>query len=179
MKLDFSVLTQPSAEFGGLRGQRGQAVATRGLPSPHWSPVMTRNRNEQPSTFGDVGVCPCPSPLCPPALDSQESSIDAVVPGVPACPSNEGCLYCHQRKQPDVSTPRHVIRLLKWEPNRSPVKLTNWSTVTDSEKFAQTTLAQVVAHLDGRDWAAGNWPLTVLVERLAMVGISIELTEPN
>ena len=179
MKLDFSVLTQPSAEFRGLRGQRGQAVATRSLPSPHRSPVMTRNMDEQPVAFGCAHTCPLPSPPGPPALDSQKSSIDAVVPGVPTRPRNEGARYCHQRTQPDLSTQRRGIRLLKWEPKWSPVKLTNWLTVTDSEKFAQTTLAQVVAHLDGRNWAAGNWPLTVLIERLARVGVSIELTEPN
>ena len=179
MKLDFSVLTQTSAELRGLGGQRGQAVATRTLPSPDWSPVMTRNRDEQPVSLGGVDDCPRSSPLCTQALDSQQSSSDAVVPGVPARPPNDGAPYCHQREQPDLSTPRRSIRLLKWEPTWVPVKLNNWSTVTDCEKFARTTLVQVVAHLDGRNWAAGNWPMTVLIERLAMVGVSIELTEPN
>ena len=44
----------------------------------------------------------------------------------------------------------------------SPWRLSECSTVTDTEKFIRTTLTQLEAPLEGRNWQSGNWGLSGL-----------------
>src|SRR5271157_6303384 len=62
------------------------------------------------------------------------------------------------------------VRLVRWEPKTAPVQLSQCSTVTDTEKFIRMTLGQLEAALEGRNWQAGNWGLSGLIERLAACG---------
>jgi hypothetical protein len=67
------------------------------------------------------------------------------------------------------------VRLVSWNPKNAPVQLSPCETVVDSEKFIRTTLIQIDARLHDKNWLAGNWPLSGLVERLAAVGCVVEL----
>ena len=71
------------------------------------------------------------------------------------------------------------VRLIAYEPKAAPVRLSECSTVTDTEKFIGTTLAQLDAKLNGKSWQAGNWPLSVLIDRLAACGCVVKLTDPR
>ncbi len=66
-------------------------------------------------------------------------------------------------------------RLLSYAPVTSPVRLSQSETVIDTGKFIESTLRQVDARLHGKDWLAGNWPLSELLARLAAVGCVVEL----
>jgi len=71
------------------------------------------------------------------------------------------------------------VRLASWNPKAAPVRLSECSTVTDTERFIGTTLAQLDAKLIGKSWPVGNWPLSTLIERLAAVGVEIALDDPK
>jgi hypothetical protein len=71
------------------------------------------------------------------------------------------------------------VRLIRWEPKDAPAQMSQCSTVTDPEKFIRTTLWQVEARLHGKDWRAGNWTLSTLIDRLARVGCYIALDDPK
>jgi hypothetical protein len=67
------------------------------------------------------------------------------------------------------------VRLSHWNPKEPPVQLSRFETVVDVDKFIHSTLWQVEARMLGKDWQAGNWTLSTLVERLAAVGCHVEL----
>jgi hypothetical protein len=71
------------------------------------------------------------------------------------------------------------VRLLRWEPTEAPVQLSQCSTVTDVDKFIRSTLRQVEARLNGKDWFAGNWTLSTLLDRLALCGCIVALDDPR
>jgi hypothetical protein len=71
------------------------------------------------------------------------------------------------------------VRLVSWSPKAAPVRLSECSTVTDTEKFIRTTLIQLAAALEGRSWQSGNWGLSGLLERLAAVGCLVALENPR
>jgi hypothetical protein len=67
------------------------------------------------------------------------------------------------------------VRLISWTPKRPPVVLTRWLVVTDTELFVRHTLGQLSAAVAGRTWAAGNWSIRELIDRLEQVGVKVEL----
>ena len=69
------------------------------------------------------------------------------------------------------------VRLLAWEPKQPPVALSVFSVVNDTQKFILSTLQQLEAALRGNPWAAGNWTVRDLCERLEQVGVRIEVVE--
>jgi hypothetical protein len=71
------------------------------------------------------------------------------------------------------------VRLIRWQPVPAPVRLSQCDTVTDSERFIRTSLAQLEAAMKGRNWQAGNWGLYGLLERLALCGCVIALDNPR
>lgn len=71
------------------------------------------------------------------------------------------------------------VRLLHWKPLPPPVQLNLYSTVIDTEKFAERTLKQLGASLRGDDWGAGHRSVSELIERLERVGVTIELLETS
>jgi len=71
------------------------------------------------------------------------------------------------------------VRLIRWDPKAAPVQLSQSSTVTDVEKFIRSALRQVEARLQDRDWRAGNWTLSALIDRLEACGCLVELDNPR
>src|SRR5271157_3919785 len=71
------------------------------------------------------------------------------------------------------------VRLVRWEPVPAPVRLSPCSTVTDVDLFIRATLRQLEAALEGRNWQAGNWGLSGLIERLAACGCGVVLDDPR
>ena len=71
------------------------------------------------------------------------------------------------------------LRLIHWEPKAAPLKLSRWESINDIDLFVQSTLRQVECRLRGKDWRAGNWTLSALLERLAAVGCIVELDDPT
>ena len=69
------------------------------------------------------------------------------------------------------------VRLVAWEPKTPPVALATCSVVNDTEKFIISTLRQLDAALRGRSWAADNWSVRDLCERLEQVGVLVQITE--
>jgi hypothetical protein len=78
---------------------------------------------------------------------------------------------------------RHSIpsgaHLVRWKPKTAPVELSLYSTVTDTEKFIRTTLAQLEAALKGQTWQSGNWGLSGLLARLEACGCVVVLDNPR
>ena len=71
------------------------------------------------------------------------------------------------------------VRLVKWKPKSAPVELNRCSVVIDVGPFISSTLQQLAAALAGKNWQAGNWSIPELVDRLAQVGIEVELERPK
>lgn len=67
------------------------------------------------------------------------------------------------------------VRLVKWAPKEPPVILQQWSVVIELDKFISSTLAQLRARLEGKDFLAGNWTQRELIERLEQVGLEVEV----
>jgi hypothetical protein len=86
MKLDFSLLTQPTQKFEGRGGQGGQAIAMLIPASPKLSPVDPEKGDKLPRPDAGANIRPLLSPNCPPKFEGRNSRINAVVPHVPLCP---------------------------------------------------------------------------------------------
>jgi hypothetical protein len=67
------------------------------------------------------------------------------------------------------------VRLLAWSPERPPVAIETWAIVNDVPQFIRATLEQLRSAMVGESWLAGNWSVRELVERLAQVGVRIEV----
>jgi hypothetical protein len=71
------------------------------------------------------------------------------------------------------------VKLISWKPKPPPVRLSDYETVTDVDKFVRSVLRQLDHCLKGETWLAGNWSLEVLLKRLAMCGCVVELQDPG
>lgn len=71
------------------------------------------------------------------------------------------------------------VRLVSWFPREAPIIMSQFSTVTDVDKFIRSTLRQVEARLHGKSWLAGNWTLSILLERLEVCGCFVKLDDPR
>jgi hypothetical protein len=80
-----------------------------------------------------------------------------------------------RQRGPELMPPG--VRLLRWEPKKPPIRLSECSTVTDTEKFIRTTLRQLEHALKGEGWLGGNWRLPVLLAHLEAVGCVVELED--
>lgn len=69
------------------------------------------------------------------------------------------------------------VRLVAYAPVQAPVRVSPSETVIDTGKFIESTLQQIESRLYGKNWLSGNLPLSGLVERLALVGCVVELTD--
>jgi hypothetical protein len=68
------------------------------------------------------------------------------------------------------------VRLLKWNLKRPPVAIETCAVVTDTARFAQTTLGQLrIALAHPKRWV--GWSVPQLVDRLAQVGIQVSLED--
>jgi len=71
------------------------------------------------------------------------------------------------------------VRLIRWAPKAAPVQLPQCSTVPNVDLFIRSTLRQLEARLNGKDWLAGNWTLSTLIDRLDTVGCYVALDDPR
>src|ERR1035441_7916398 len=69
------------------------------------------------------------------------------------------------------------VRLLQWAPQLPPVAIESWAVVNDVLQFIQTTLSQLQAAMDGRNWLAGNRSVRELVDCLEQVGVKVSVEE--
>jgi hypothetical protein len=69
------------------------------------------------------------------------------------------------------------VRLLRWAPKQPPIAVTTFSVVTDPQSFIRSTLGQLEAALQGKFWAAGNWSVRDLCERLEQVGVRVDVVQ--
>jgi hypothetical protein len=71
------------------------------------------------------------------------------------------------------------VRLVSWSPKDAPVRLSEHSTVTDVDLFIRSALQQLDARLSGKDWLAGGWGLSGLIDRLEACGCRVSLDDPR
>ena len=71
------------------------------------------------------------------------------------------------------------VKLVRWEPLPAPVRINRCMTVTNTERFIESTVGQLGARLKGDDWGAGNWSCTELLARLEAVGCVVALDDPR
>lgn len=67
------------------------------------------------------------------------------------------------------------VRLVEWKLKVPPIAILRMGIVTDVKKFADATILQLKARLEGKDFLAGNWHLRELVERLEQVGVKVAI----
>jgi hypothetical protein len=82
-------------------------------------------------------------------------------------------------KQRDIPSMPSGVTLLAWKPKQPPVVLSVFSVVNDTQKFIVSTLQQLAAALRGDCWAAGNWSVRDLYERLEQVGVRVEVAKES
>lgn len=70
-------------------------------------------------------------------------------------------------------------RLVSWSPKAAPVQLSECSTVTDTEKFIDSTLRQLATRLSGKNWLDAGWGLWGLLARLEACGCVVALDDPR
>lgn len=81
------------------------------------------------------------------------------------------------RKRAAIPPMPHGVRLVEWHLKEPPVAIETCAVVTDLALFASTTLAQLrVALANPRRWL--GWSVPQLIDRLAQVGVTVELTSP-
>src|SRR5437899_862494 len=83
------------------------------------------------------------------------------------------------RRRSEIPQMPSGVRLVAWKLKQPPVVLERRSVVIDTRKFALTTLDQLGAALAGENWAAGNWSVRELVDRLEQVGAIVELVDSS
>jgi hypothetical protein len=67
------------------------------------------------------------------------------------------------------------IRLVEWAPKNPPIAVVRMGIVTNVPKFIASTLLELRARLEGKDFLAGNWSLRELVDRLEQVGVLVQV----
>jgi hypothetical protein len=66
------------------------------------------------------------------------------------------------------------VRLIEWNLKEPPVCLEVYSVVSDTTKFAKSTLGQIERLLEDSKAKVG-WSMPQLIDRLAQVGVIVEL----
>jgi hypothetical protein len=80
----------------------------------------------------------------------------------------------------ELTVPRNVpvmplgLRLIQWSLKEPPVCLEVYSIVTDTTKFVTSTLGQIQRLLEDPKAKVG-WSVSQLIDRLAQVGVIVEL----
>ena len=144
--------------------------------------------------IADTAKCSHSFPACFQPLGTELANDYAPVPAVPAVPTqnDESATQTgsEQMRNPSGSPREHDptaqrplmpagVRLLSYAPVTHPVRLSDWETVLDNQKFIESTLRQLDARLHGKHWVAGNWTLSALVDRMAAAGCLVELVDGN
>lgn len=67
------------------------------------------------------------------------------------------------------------VGVVHWQPKSAPVILTQFSVVTEVDRFIRMTLVELKAALAGNRWQSGHWSVRDLVDRLEQCGIRVEI----
>jgi hypothetical protein len=67
------------------------------------------------------------------------------------------------------------VQLVSWKLRKPPIVIQRWSVVTNPALFAERTLEQLEAALDGKDCLAGHRSVHELLDRLEQVGVVVNL----
>jgi hypothetical protein len=67
------------------------------------------------------------------------------------------------------------VGLVHWQPKSAPVNLTQFSVVTEVDRFIRMTLLELKAALTGKGWQSGHWSVRDLVDRLEQCGVRVEI----
>ena len=67
------------------------------------------------------------------------------------------------------------VRLVDWEPKPAPVVLSQFSVVTDVDRFIRMTLLELKAALADKRWQSGHRSARELVDRLEQCGVRLEI----
>jgi hypothetical protein len=81
------------------------------------------------------------------------------------------------RRREEIPAMPPGVRLVNWEPKPAPVILTQYSVVTDLDRFIRMTLLELNAALAGKRWQSGHWSVRDLVDRLEQCGVRVHLEE--
>lgn len=74
----------------------------------------------------------------------------------------------------DAADTAPAWKVVEWKLKQAPVTLSSFAVVTNTELFARSSLEQLRVALDNaKRWA--GWSVAELVERLANVGVKVEL----
>lgn len=79
------------------------------------------------------------------------------------------------RRREEIPAMPPGVRLVHWEPKPAPVVLTQWSVVTDVDRFIRVTLLELKAALAGKRWQSGHLSVRDLVDRLEQCGARVEV----
>jgi hypothetical protein len=83
------------------------------------------------------------------------------------------------RRREEIPLMPSGVRMVDWEPKPAPVVLTQFSVVTDVDRFIRMTLLELKAALGGKRWQAGHWSVRDLVDRLEQCGVRLEIEEKS
>jgi hypothetical protein len=81
-----------------------------------------------------------------------------------------------ERARREIPMPAGV-RLLRWALKPAPIEINKVSVILDPQKFVETTLRQLEAAIQGKPWAASNWSVRDLCERLEQVGVRVDVAQ--
>jgi hypothetical protein len=73
----------------------------------------------------------------------------------------------------------HGVMIISWAPKAAPVRLSQCSVVTDTEKFIAVMLRELDNHLNGKKFLDGGWGLRDMLDRLAACGCVVALDDPE
>jgi hypothetical protein len=79
------------------------------------------------------------------------------------------------RRRKEIPAMPLGVRPVDWDPKPAPVILTQWSVVTDVDRFIRMTLLELKAALAGKQWQAGHWSARDLVDRLEECGVRVQI----
>jgi hypothetical protein len=79
------------------------------------------------------------------------------------------------RRREEIPTMPPGVRLVHWEPKLAPVVLTQYSVVTDVNKFVRMILMELKAALAGKRWQSGHRSARDLVDRLEQCGVRVDV----
>ena len=83
------------------------------------------------------------------------------------------------RRREEIPLIPSGVRLVDWEPKPTVVMLTQFSVVTDVDRFIRMTLLELKAALADKRWQSGHRSARELVDRLEQCGVRLEIEAKN
>jgi hypothetical protein len=83
------------------------------------------------------------------------------------------------RRREEIPLMPSGVRLVDWEPKPVLVVLTQFSVVTDVDRFIRMTLLELKAALADKRWQSGHRSARELVDRLEQCGVRLDIEAKN